>query len=293
MKQSSGFALIPAEVLAIGNGYAIAVYAAIAQHADREGIAWPSLDRIAEMTGWSRPTVVKAVKMLEESGVLQKERRELSGFKQSNRYRLTHHRKTASTRMETSLPTMEATLPTLETSFTQDGNDVDVGRQPRFHEQEPIEQEPREQDTPKPRAKRTRRRVGELTPEQQARFDRWYEDYPRKVAPARAEAAWATIDPDDDMTDRMIAKVREWADSDEWTKEGRRFCPHPASWLNGKRWKDGPPARQQPSSPMTVYQGGRSESSVKDAFAEIRRRRGIEPTSTDSDIIETTARRTS
>ena len=158
MKQSGGFAVIPVEVLKIGNGYAIAVYAAIAQHANREGYAWPSLDRLAEMTGWSRPTVVKAVKMLESSGAISKERRQVSGFKQSNRYHLTHHNH-ANVQMETSFtkdgnetrkPTnvqMETSLPSLETSLTQDGNDVDVGWKPRLQEQYPVEQEPNEQDT--------------------------------------------------------------------------------------------------------------------------------------------------
>ena len=26
--------------------------------------------------------------------------------------------------------------------------------------------------------------------------------------------------------------------SPQWTKDGGQFIPHPATWLNGKRWED-------------------------------------------------------
>lgn len=139
MKQSSGFAVIPAEVLATGNGYAISVYAAIAQHADREGVAWPSVKRIAEITGWSRPTVDKAIDVLIKCGALRKKNRFENGAKLSNQYYLPLHsgRKPANVQIETSLPSMETTLASMETSLPTHVNDVSMGTQPRFHEQEP------------------------------------------------------------------------------------------------------------------------------------------------------------
>lgn len=146
MKRSSGFAKVPAEVLDIGNGYAIAVYAAIAHHADRDGVAFPSLKRLCEITGWSRPTIDKAIAMLVSEGVLQKVRRAENGVNISNKYRLTS-KKTAKAQMETSLPTQETTLPTSETSLHGVRNDVSRGTQPRFQEQEP-ENKIQEQDVP-------------------------------------------------------------------------------------------------------------------------------------------------
>jgi hypothetical protein len=32
--------------------------------------------------------------------------------------------------------------------------------------------------------------------------------------------------------------------SAEWTKDGGQFIPHPATWLNQKRWEDEPMAIQ-------------------------------------------------
>jgi Bifunctional DNA primase/polymerase, N-terminal/Primase C terminal 1 (PriCT-1)/Helix-turn-helix domain len=37
----------------------------LAQHADRNGVAWPGIDRLADLTGASRPTVISAIKRLE------------------------------------------------------------------------------------------------------------------------------------------------------------------------------------------------------------------------------------
>jgi biotin operon repressor len=42
----------------------------IASHANRAGLAWPSLETIAAETGWSRRAVMKAVREIEGAGVL-------------------------------------------------------------------------------------------------------------------------------------------------------------------------------------------------------------------------------
>ena len=36
----------------------------------------------------------------------------------------------------------------------------------------------------------------------------------------------------------MTAAIAKQKLSDQWTKEGGQFIPHPATWLNGKRWED-------------------------------------------------------
>jgi DNA replication protein DnaC len=38
--------------------------------------------------------------------------------------------------------------------------------------------------------------------------------------------------------------------STEWLKDGGQFIPHPATWLNGRRWEDeAPPAAGQTAAP--------------------------------------------
>jgi len=36
----------------------------------------------------------------------------------------------------------------------------------------------------------------------------------------------------------MIAAVKDQAETEVWTKEGGKFIPHPATWINGRRWED-------------------------------------------------------
>ena len=38
--------------------------------------------------------------------------------------------------------------------------------------------------------------------------------------------------------------------SDQWIKDGGRFIPHPASWLNAARWEDQGP-ENEPDPPGT------------------------------------------
>lgn len=76
-----------------------------------------------------------------------------------------------------------------------------------------------------------------LTAVQRRRFERWYATYPRKISKQDAVRAWAKLDPDDTLTDRMIRAVQEQMQADDRFRE-QRFTPHPASWLNGGEWEN-------------------------------------------------------
>lgn len=150
--RGAGFAKVPADVLALGNGYAIAVYAAIAKHADREGVAFPSVKTLSEITGWSHPTVNRAIVALVDAGVLIKERRFRKGMNRANEYRLPFHtvkrRSTGDHTAKSPEPQIETSLPTenrYETSFRLVRNDVSLGTQPRFQEQDSVEQDSEEE----------------------------------------------------------------------------------------------------------------------------------------------------
>ena len=72
-----------------------------------------------------------------------------------------------------------------------------------------------------------------------AGFDEFWELYPNKQKKPRALAAWckATLNTKaSDITDGL----RLWSGSDDWRVEGGRFVPHPATFLNERRWEDRP-----------------------------------------------------
>ena len=69
------------------DGYDLAVYCAIARHADNQGEAYPSRSRIADIAGVNIKTVDRAVKTLQEVGALEKRiRRDKAGDLTSNVY---------------------------------------------------------------------------------------------------------------------------------------------------------------------------------------------------------------
>ena len=71
----------------------------------------------------------------------------------------------------------------------------------------------------------------------------WFESkfwpaYPRKVAKASAAKAFAKINPDDALLERMFAALAVHVASEQWRRDDGRFIPHPATWLNQRRWED-------------------------------------------------------
>jgi len=53
-----------------------------------------------------------------------------------------------------------------------------------------------------------------------------------------ARRAWAKLRPDAALVERIIAGVERYAGTEGWTKDGGRFIPHPATFLNKRRWDD-------------------------------------------------------
>lgn len=76
-----------------------------------------------------------------------------------------------------------------------------------------------------------------LSAKQERRFAAFWEHYPKKVGKQDAQRAWKRIDPDDELTDRILHAVEEAKQKDSRFLE-ERYTPHPASWLNAGSWDD-------------------------------------------------------
>jgi hypothetical protein len=105
-----------------------------------------------------------------------------------------------------------------------------------------VEMALRELATMLPNAPRAHKVEDATTP-----FEDFYKPYPRKVAKASARKAWAKMPEPDRQA--AVSGVKVYAQV--WKSRGAdeiRFCPHPASWLNGRRWED--EESEAPSSSM-------------------------------------------
>jgi len=91
-----------------------------------------------------------------------------------------------------------------------------------------------------------------------ANFDRFWEAYPRKVGKVKAQTAFQKVTVPVEI---LLSAIAEQKKSPQWQKDGGQFIPHPATWLNGKRWED----------QITTEQLSRGRQLDEDEKAAIRR----------------------
>lgn len=70
------------------------------------------------------------------------------------------------------------------------------------------------------------------------KFERFWKEYPRKIAKSVAFKSFVKINPDDNLFKTMIEKLVAYKETEQWQKDKGRFIPHPATWLNQERWQD-------------------------------------------------------
>ena len=76
-------------------------------------------------------------------------------------------------------------------------------------------------------------------------FDRFWESYPRKTAKQEAIKAFEKLKPDAMLIETMVKAVERQKQSAQWQEDGGRYIPHPATWINQRRWEDVLPAKGQ------------------------------------------------
>lgn len=69
-------------------------------------------------------------------------------------------------------------------------------------------------------------------------FPKFWKLYPNKKGKAAAEKAWKKLKVTDDLFTLIAQGLAKQCTSPGWTKDNGQFIPHPATWLNGKRWED-------------------------------------------------------
>ena len=69
-------------------------------------------------------------------------------------------------------------------------------------------------------------------------FEIFWKEYPRKIAKQNALKAWLKLNPDSALAGVILDAVRRQKNNPGWLKDGGQFIPHPATWLNGRRWED-------------------------------------------------------
>lgn len=79
-------------------------------------------------------------------------------------------------------------------------------------------------------------------PKENGAFDIFWASYPRHTNKKAAQQAFQRLNPNDALMQTILAAIEKQKRSQQWTKDGGQFIPHPATWLNGQRWNDELPA---------------------------------------------------
>ncbi|MBV8470696.1 MAG: hypothetical protein JOY60_12665 [Burkholderiaceae bacterium] len=86
-------------------------------------------------------------------------------------------------------------------------------------------------------------------------FAQFWAAYPRKVGKAQALKVFKKLG----VNAALLAQIRQalgrQCRSEQWTKDGGQFIPHPTTWLNGNRWEDEVPVSG--AAPEDIWAGSK------------------------------------
>lgn len=222
-----------------------AVLMVLAEHADEADTCYPSQALIADATEQGERTVRRQLVELEQLGLIRREHRgNGQGGRTSDRYHLLVG------------PANLAANPTTAAGVT--GQSAGVTGQMEGGYRPPVATEqPLENTTTEPP---TTRAVAEPDA-----FDAFWHHYPRKAGKGAARSAWPKAVRAAGSAYIIVQAAQRYAADPNLPPP--EYVPHPATWLNGERWADGPlpprtngrqpaPARR-PIMANTAEAGGR------------------------------------
>lgn len=76
-------------------------------------------------------------------------------------------------------------------------------------------------------------------------FEVFWEAYPRKVGRPKAHGVFKRLHPSGPVLEAMLMAIVAQKRTPQWTDDNGRFIPHPATWLNQRRWEDELPKAAQ------------------------------------------------
>ena len=100
-------------------------------------------------------------------------------------------------------------------------------------------------------------------------FDKFWAVYPRHTAKQDAKKAFTKVAPDDELLNTMLTAIQKQKQTEQWSDP--RYIPHPATWINGRRWEDEPqkPAQLKPGKVVSAAQYQQRDYDEEDLEARL------------------------
>ena len=204
----------------------------------KRGLAEVSYEDIACDLGWSYSTVRRTIGELTRKAYIEV-------TPAANQYELTRIKifKYDPEEGDSAVFTGEHTKP-LENSAVLSGvfSAASTGERSGERSNTPISQSERDLQAPKKVKKyRSKEDYNPPTPLKGEcdGFEQFWLVYPKKISKQKAVRAWRKIKGTEIVA--ILTSVETWNKTEQWRREGGRFIPYPATFLNDRRWEDAVP----------------------------------------------------
>ncbi len=198
------------------------VLVALADYANETGLAYPSIETLSNKTGQDRKTVRQHLIALSEQGIISDTGERVGKTKQIPKYQINIQR----------LPKM-VLLKTTKTGTVTKAKTPKNGRVKATKNGTLKDSQKRYTEPPVSFNHQKEPPADKLNG-----FDKFWFAYPKKKSKGTAERAWIKIKPDNTLQTKILSQVEKAKKSQDWKKDNGKYIPHPATWLNGKRWED-------------------------------------------------------
>lgn len=200
--------------------YATAVYNSLCRHANSNQESWPSIERMMEQHGITKPSIIKGIKALEAHGIISvsRERNDQTKRQEVNVYSL------------------------MDPSMWQSRvNDIDPEPgKPHLPSRVNVVTKSRVNHIDRKVAqvlKVTHKKVTQVQYDDPL-FQELWKLYPRGDAKLPAWKEFLKLKPSE--REQLIPAVRKHMATRQWTDAGGRYVPHLRTFLSQRRWEDHP-----------------------------------------------------
>jgi hypothetical protein len=98
-------------------------------------------------------------------------------------------------------------------------------------------------------------------------FDAFWAAYPKRKSKGQALRAWAASAKHRPALPVILAAIAAQCAGHDWLKDGGKFIPYPATWINAQGWLD--EVRQAPPQGLLTKQGERNFAAAREWAQEV------------------------
>ena len=203
-----------------------ALYSDLTARCNRKGYCWPTNEQLAEDHRKNARTIVRTLRELESAGYIATEViRDQKNMVVERRIWLDANAR-AGLEFLRKPPDKNVTTPPDKNVMTPPDKNVKYIKETNININNP------------------------LTPTGESElFDEFWAAYPKHVAKKPARRAWDKLHADRDLLDALLTALEWQTRTEAWQRDGGRYVPNPATWLNGHRWEDEPQPPAGPDKP--------------------------------------------